>query len=290
MVAAIAVAVYAPQFIASTSFATSVATATGLSAATVGAISAGAISGAISTGNIQGAFTGGLTAGMFAGIHSAIPEWGLEKIAAHGMAGGFSSVLQGGDFKSGFLAAGVTQAFAPAIDNIDRGTLGPSLSRTVAAAAVGGASSVLGGGKFANGAVTGAFSRLFNDDFVKKAFDVQKAINHLNANAAETSQGKCATRVRESLEAGGLKLNRPASGDAKDYGSSLEAAGLKKIDAANYSPQIADVIVIQGTSRSPSGHMEMYNGEIMVSDFKQTKDIYPGPTYRKEKPSYEIYR
>jgi hypothetical protein len=36
----------------------------------------------------------------------------------------------------------------------------------IAAAIVGGSASVLGGGKFANGAITGAFSRMFNDLFV----------------------------------------------------------------------------------------------------------------------------
>ena len=37
-------------------------------------------------------------------------------------------------------------------------------ARITAAAAVGGTASVMSGGKFANGAVTGAFSRAFNDE------------------------------------------------------------------------------------------------------------------------------
>ncbi len=40
----------------------------------------------------------------------------------------------------------------------------PRTPRSIAAAVVGGTASTLSGGKFANGAMTGAFSRIFNDD------------------------------------------------------------------------------------------------------------------------------
>lgn len=80
------------------------------------------------------------------------------------------SEMQGGNFRSGFLSGGFTQAFAPTLDGIDSATIGPSLERTIAAAVVGGTGSVIGGGKFANGAITGAFSRLFNDDLAKPPF------------------------------------------------------------------------------------------------------------------------
>jgi hypothetical protein len=56
----------------------------------------------------------------------------------------------------------VTQAFSGRIDRIS-GT-GASGARVAAAAVVGGTASVLSGGKFANGALTGAFSRAFNDE------------------------------------------------------------------------------------------------------------------------------
>lgn len=91
------------------------------------------------------------------------------------------SEMQGGSFKSGFLAAGFTQALSPAISGIDSGTIGPSLERTIAAAIVGGTASVIGGGKFANGAMTGAFSRLFNDDArdqkMRRVLDTGKQVN-----------------------------------------------------------------------------------------------------------------
>jgi len=77
------------------------------------------------------------------------------------MVGGASSVLQGGKFGHGFAAAGATQAFAPGIDNIETGG---APMRIAVAAIVGGTISEATGGKFVNGAVTGAFSRAFNDE------------------------------------------------------------------------------------------------------------------------------
>jgi hypothetical protein len=58
----------------------------------------------------------------------------------------------------------VTQAFSGAIDGLDDGTIGISAERVAAAAVLGGTTSALTGGKFANGAITGAFSRAFNDE------------------------------------------------------------------------------------------------------------------------------
>ena len=82
----------------------------------------------------------------------------LAKAAAHGVVGGVRSVASGGKFKHGFLAAGVAQLGAPAIDGLK------TVGGRVAAAVVGGTASKLGGGKFANGALTAAFGRLYNDE------------------------------------------------------------------------------------------------------------------------------
>jgi|GEM_PF-1486178 len=139
-------------------------------AATVylGPVIGGFISGYISGGNLRSAFIGMATGIMFSGLHNLAP--GLGKIFAHGMVGGMSSVMNGGDFKSGFMAAAFTQAigyagaksgnsiFVKAPEGMDR------IGNAVKAAIIGGTASVIGGGKFKNGAITGAFSRMFNDD------------------------------------------------------------------------------------------------------------------------------
>lgn len=71
--------------------------------------------------------------------------------------------MQGANFGHGFFAAGAAQAFAPGIDLLDSSS-SFSPVRIFTAALVAGTSSKLTGGKFSNGAVTGGFSRMFNDD------------------------------------------------------------------------------------------------------------------------------
>ena len=84
------------------------------------------------------------------------------KSVSHGLAGGVLSSVQGGKFVHGFSAAGVAQFASGGIDLI--GGEGFSAVRIAAAAVLGGTVSGISGGKFANGAVTGAFSRAFNDE------------------------------------------------------------------------------------------------------------------------------
>jgi len=106
-----------------------------------------------SNGNFAGAFGTNLTGAQFA-----------AKVALHGLAGGVMSEIGGGKFGHGFLAAGGTQLASARIDLIGGGTRAYIANRIVAAAVVGGAIAEVTGGKFANGAVTGAFSRAFNEE------------------------------------------------------------------------------------------------------------------------------
>ncbi len=162
-----------------------------------GAVAAGAIAGGLSglvtTGSLKGAITGAITGAAFAGIgnyfqtvQSGGQVFGAQaaqhsvgalsmgqrvaKSFAHAVVGGVSSRMSGGSFKSGFLAAGFTQAFAGSISNINTGTtatsyysMGSRLLRGGAAAIVGGIGSRLGGGRFEDGARIGLWSRVLND-------------------------------------------------------------------------------------------------------------------------------
>ena len=138
---------------------------------------AGTVAGLISTGgDIQSGLISGLTAIAFFGIghqfRNATVEFfnavHVQKILLHGAVGGVSSRLQGGNFASGFFAAAGTQALAPAIDDVgfdgDVNDSAGKAARVAIAGAAGGAISALTGGSFANGAITGTFSRLFNDE------------------------------------------------------------------------------------------------------------------------------
>ncbi|MDH3909681.1 MAG: hypothetical protein OEU09_00195 [Rhodospirillales bacterium] len=93
----------------------------------------------------------------------------VKKIVAHGVVGAVSTALRGGKAVGGFLAGAFAQLAAPAIGYIGEGTAdyysqSNIMARTAAAAVAGGLGAVLGGGKFKNGAITGAFSRLFNEE------------------------------------------------------------------------------------------------------------------------------
>jgi RHS repeat-associated protein len=145
----------------------------------------GFASAAIATGSLKAGLWGALSAAAFWGIGTAFSKTvteliprspGVEivtrrvasgsaiaKVAAHAVAGGTLTQLQGGKFGHGFIAAGFTQALSPAVGQIGDGkSFGSVLSRTAASAAISGTASKLSGGSFANGAQTGAFQELFN--------------------------------------------------------------------------------------------------------------------------------
>lgn len=85
-------------------------------------------------------------------------QGGLDRglrVIAYGMIGGVTSVMGGGKFQSGFLAAGFSALAGPAIDKLADGNI---VLGTAASGVDGGVGSVLGGGKFENRAVTGAFA------------------------------------------------------------------------------------------------------------------------------------
>ncbi|MCC7412956.1 MAG: hypothetical protein IT495_15180 [Gammaproteobacteria bacterium] len=81
--------------------------------------------------------------------------------------------MQGGSFLAGFASAGTVQAFGNlgGFEFLERNGIidaspegfGEYFANAATASIIGGTASVIGGGKFANGALTGAFSRLFND-------------------------------------------------------------------------------------------------------------------------------
>src|ERR1035437_4834904 len=140
------------------------------------------------------------------------------------------------------------------------------------------------------GAVSGIRSRLqawlTN---IMPNFDKKKVAEWIRTNALPPfGAGVCATHVRKALEAGGLNTTgHPAS--AKDWGPTLPRNGFVALISGNAMPQLGDVVVMQSTSASKDGHIAYYDGENWISDFIQ-QELWPGPSFRSEKPSYKIYR
>jgi len=133
-------------------------------------------------------------------------------------------------------------------------------------------------------------------------FSTDNAVNWLNNNAYSSwknSKGQCAKYIRYALEAGfGLKKNAflgQTPVPARLYGTFLENQGFSPINTTNYIK--GDIAVIQGYPGAtsdpngvPYGHIQMYNGSIWISDFKQMRDFWPGGGYRRDQPSFTIYR
>jgi hypothetical protein len=121
----------------------------------------GGIAGGIATGTLKGAMLGALQGGLTWGVGAPLgQELGrvlaqpiVGRVIAQGFIGGITSVTQGGNFGSGFLAAGVGSLAGPAI--VGRTF---SVRGLIVSAVLSGTASVLGGGKFENGAITGAFA------------------------------------------------------------------------------------------------------------------------------------
>ena len=119
-------------------------------------------------------------------------------------------------------------------------------------------------------------------------WDLTKAVAYLNEHAEEHSLGRCAEYVRKAVEAGGVNLVHHPS--AKDYGRSLERAMFQALPGRADDCIEGDVAVIQPIPGHPHGHMAMYNGTLWISDFRQPRGYYPGPSYRALKPPVRIYR
>ncbi|BDW93455.1 hypothetical protein MACH07_22870 [Flagellimonas marinaquae] len=136
-----------------------------------------------------------------------------------------------------------------------------------------------------------------------QGYDFMLAIETLNANALpkyiKEKCGQCARKVREALNSGGLDTSdRPiypidgpnSTYSAKNYSQYLPTKGFSEVSSENYVPMAGDIVVIQSyTGGSVHGHIQMYNGEEWVSDFVQN-DFWPGSGYKKNKPSYNIFR
>jgi RHS repeat-associated protein len=133
------------------------------SSAVADGIAGGFIAGGVIGGNLKSAGYGAVTGGAFGEVGDLTNNdpW-YAKTGAHALTGGVTSSITGGDFRSGFISAGVAEWASPIVDNRD---LFPTVeSRVLAAGFIGGEAARLAGGNFNDGFVTAAFARLFNHE------------------------------------------------------------------------------------------------------------------------------
>lgn len=84
------------------------------------------------------------------------------------------------------------------------------------------------------------------------------------------SVGRCAMYVRKALQAAGYEFTPQPSAYMYAHGT-LSDAGFVKLNNDNYVPQVGDVAVFNRSSKNPHGHIQIYDGNQWVSDFRQPK-------------------
>ncbi|PWG77898.1 hypothetical protein, partial [Pararcticibacter amylolyticus] len=132
-----------------------------------------------------------------------------------------------------------------------------------------------------------------NLELANNSFDIDRSVDYLNDHAFpkydRKTCGHCAFAVRMALEAGGINTsNHP--GSARQYAPYLIRWGFSTTSADGYSAKKGDIRVFQPyPNGSPHGHIDMFNGNQWISDFKENGN-WPGYGYERWKPSYEIFR
>ena len=136
-------------------------------------------------------------------------------VAAQGVVGGISSVLQGGKFGHGFASAAASKLAAPVIAGIDGPTINDlDIGQATVAAVIGGTSSKLTGGKFANGAITGAMVNIFNQQT-----GIKKTAQKGNGLVNPTGKGVrgCDTKGCGHYGASRVRNGKPGTHVGADY-------------------------------------------------------------------------
>ena len=119
---------------------------------------------------------------------------------------------------------------------------------------------------------------------------LHRLVEWMDGHALTRSMHKCARFVRQAFEAAGISTSdRPASGAAGDYGPYLVRHGAQPVETGErYRPQAGDTAVFEKTAEHPYGHIEVFDGERWVSDFRQ-KGFSPYGDAATT-PGFQVYR
>lgn len=126
------------------------------------------------------------------------------------------------------------------------------------------------------------------------SIDLNKFGQHLRENALPPfGRGKCGEFVRRALQTAGASIDPPYPPSGKSYGPTLIRLGFRRIavsDPERFVFLKGDVMVMEPyTGGRSDGHIAGFDGRNWISDHVQ-RDFWAGPGYRKEKPSYVVYR
>lgn len=184
----------------------------------------------------QGGAIGAISAGVAYGVGSGFapiiknnPAYFRELIVAkalvHGVTQGTVSDAFGGDFKSSFVGAFVSNLGYDAIESSEY--FSSAGSRVIASAVVGGTASELSGGKFANGAFSAAFTAMFNEEshreeityeeFTEVAVEIIGLVIIIRVAPSLLPLGAELLAIRRTakLSTSGLKLSKQLASEAQ---------------------------------------------------------------------------
>ncbi|MFB6350015.1 D-alanyl-D-alanine carboxypeptidase family protein [Moraxella sp. ZJ142] len=116
-----------------------------------------------------------------------------------------------------------------------------------------------------------------------------KAAQHATRNwQGSRRNGKCATFVRQDLQAGGYSFTPQPSAYMYHSEGILKQIGFTRLNAdlTTFKPQAGDIVVWDRRPGKPHGHIQIYDGTRWVSDFRQ-QTPYPWAGVRT---GYTIYR
>jgi len=121
---------------------------------------------------------------------------------------------------------------------------------------------------------------------------------------------ECASYVANAFRTNGIAIDKPPVREgnklpsACDYGPSFEKVGFENIKTGqgeipkSYKPQKGDIVIFNESDKHPDGHIQMYNGEYWISDYKQNTSggierggngFFPSQSYKDEN-GFTIYR
>lgn len=128
----------------------------------------------------------------------------------------------------------------------------------------------------AAGAAVGAAAATGRTHSSKAAAAAAYASKHANAR----STGYCARFVANALQAAGYKFTRQGSAYLYASAGILEGMGFTQIPNGS-QPMVGDVMVIDRFPGNRHGHIQIYDGQNWISDFRQRSDN----PYRQRHPS-----
>ena len=200
-----------------------------------------------SGGDIKAGLIGGLTAGL------PLPTEGVSQIAANAAVGGAVAAVQGGDFFSGALGAGLSTGITNSATFGKIAGIG-KFEKAFASAVVGGTTSVVTGGKFENGAYSAAFASLISDHAAEREF--QRRLDD--------------ARPDISQENWSLDANRFTNPYCTNQNSAMCGGGGSARGVGGFSGAVAP------RGRAP----EFKGGTINEAGFLNSVEKYLGPGYK----------